>query len=105
MAEIHENANPTESTTAAIMPDRREDAVLEPEPDQVADADHEQHSTTIVAHEVRRRPADEDGRAGHRERAEPVDEPYFRSSARPIAVVVDPKIAFCTKMPGIRNFT
>ncbi len=27
------------------------------------------------------------------------------SSARPIAVVVDPKIAFCTKIPGIRNIT
>src|SRR5213078_3424495 len=31
--------------------------------------------------------------------------PFFMSSARPIAVVVEPKIAFCTKMPGIRNIT
>ena len=31
--------------------------------------------------------------------------PVFRSSASPTAVVVAPKIAFCTKMPGIRNCT
>ncbi len=31
--------------------------------------------------------------------------PDFRSSAIPIAVVVAPKIAFWTMMPGIRNFT
>ena len=27
------------------------------------------------------------------------------SSAKPIAVVVEPKIAFCTKIPGIRYIT
>ncbi len=31
--------------------------------------------------------------------------PFFMSSARPIAVVVEPKIAFWMKMPGIRNCT
>ena len=31
--------------------------------------------------------------------------PFFMSSARPIAVVVEPKMAFWTKIPGIRNMT
>ena len=31
--------------------------------------------------------------------------PFFMSSASPMAVVVEPKMAFCTKMPGIRNIT
>ena len=31
--------------------------------------------------------------------------PVLKSSARPIAVFVDPNKAFWTKIPGIRNWT
>ncbi len=31
--------------------------------------------------------------------------PSFMSSARPMAVLVEPNSAFCTKIPGIRNCT
>ncbi len=50
------------------------------------------------------RPASIDGRAIGSERNRST-RPDLRSSAIPIAVVVAPKIAFCTMIPGIRKVT
>ena len=52
--------------------ERRDDAGLETEADQVADADH-QADDQDVSHEVGGRSPEQDRRAGHRHRAEAVD--------------------------------
>ena len=104
MAEIHENANPIASTRSTV-PTALGEAVLEPEPHQVADHDHEEHEHRVLPDVGRRSgPTSTAERAIGSERNRSMM-PFFRSSASPTAVVVAPKIAFWTKMPGIRNST
>src|SRR5262245_6170944 len=54
-------------------PEGAEQPVLEAEPDEVADADHEDQQDEVLR-EIRRGAADEDGRSRHRQGPEPVDE-------------------------------
>ena len=71
-AKIQLSANP-KAATSATHAERREDARLEAEADEVADDDH-QADDQDVSHEVRGRSPEQDGRARHRHRAEAVDD-------------------------------
>ena len=75
--------------------------MLEAEPDQEADHQH-QHDDEQVADGVGEGAPGEDGRAGHgRDRKRSI-RPLDRSSARPTPVLMAPKVTVWTKIPAIR---
>ena len=60
-----------------------------------ADRADDEHREDI-AHEVGCRPAGQHGRARHGQGAEALDQPLWRSSASPTAVLTAPKVTVCT---------
>ena len=102
-AEIHEKTNPTESTSA-IIPIAPTTPFWNLNPTRYATTITRSSRIRFLATSEVVRPTRTAERAIGSERNRST-RPFFMSSARPIAVVVEPKIAFCTKMPGIRNIT
>src|SRR5436190_1795533 len=100
-AEIHEKTNPTESTSA-IIPIAPTTPFWNLNPTRYATTITRSSRIRFLATSEVVRPTRTAERAIGSERNRST-RPFFMSSARPIAVVVEPKIAFCTKMPGIRN--
>ena len=102
-AEIHENVKPTAITStiihnALIRPFSNRKPTMYPITRTMATRIRFLTRSNVV------RPISTADLAIGRERNRSI-RPFFMSSASPIAVVVEPKIAFCTKMPGIRNCT
>ena len=102
-ANTHENAYPR-SRSSATPPSTSGTPVEKRKPTAKSHGDHH-GELEEVGDDIGEGSPGEHRRARHRQRAETVDQPFFRSSASPRAVTKPPKAIDCTMIPGIRKST